>query len=633
MQGFETHDYYIGACPICNDSLQEVEKGQICKICSSRARTRSLDAVINKYLASCMHDNSASKLPLLAFAMTGAEKKFLSPIFHTFKSVSLFGSYGSNHETGVDIRDLSRYETNSFAGVYGSLLFDYFPEHEQALKECFRVIAPGGIFFTHISSSRILDGYESPREKGRIKSRTGYSDCLLGETTLPDVQVGRDWFLQKLEQTGFKPSLVRVHDAVPGLVSEWFVGIKSEKKVLTEYFETDASDNNVISTRITEVFRSTVPLGDGIGILTFELIEGIHSSLTFLEDHIFEFKGTLSRELLAAGSTRKQLLLSHDLGNTWQQIYADIQWDSEIHSVFSLADGGRLVRTFTGQMYHLGADGKLLSQYPTGIWHWHGSQGIGQSSTGTVMYAEYAAMRKDDGIQEASVWRYRPHLPEEGWHKVLTFPVAVCPPLGELRHFHICYPHPKKPSLWILASGDMDNHCRLWISADDGDSWQEITFDSIELKDMPAQAPRLLRFTSFAALENGDLIWGTDDVCDSRRAALVTLSLSGEKPMLSFLGWLGKNCIRNITTCGDSTFLLISESKHELTAADCILFDAKKKRICFLLLPNIAQQKSPTTGSLGSLTMLDKTVFFPASGSILIQSDKRGLFRVRIKER
>ena len=624
-----THDYAISECPVCHDPLREVENGQNCRTCSSRARVRSMAPLLSGYVAPYMRDNPVAKLPLLAFAMIGTEKNFLSPVFQRFKSVSLFGSYSADHEGGVDIRNLSRYEANSFSGVYGSLLFDYFPEHEQALKECFRVIAPGGIFLTHIAPGRILDGNEPPREQGSIKSHTGYFNYLPEEKSLPDVRVGRDWFLTKLEQAGFKPALIRVHDAVPGLVSEWFVGIKPEKTVC---YGTGNPDTDVIGTSISGVFRSAIPLGDGIGTLSFELIEGKGSSLMFLEDHVSESDSGTSRELLAVGNARKELLLSCDLGKSWRRIYPGIQWDSGISSVFSLADGGRLIRTLTGQMYHLAADGRLLSRHPTGIWHWHGSQGIGQSLSGTVMYAEYAALKADDGVQEAAVWRYRPHMPEQGWHKVLTLPAAAQPPRGELRHFHVCRPHPQNPSLWILASGDAGRHCRLWTSRDDGDSWREITFNTAELKDMPPQHPRLLRFTSFAPLENGDLLWGTDDVSDSRRAALIRLSLSGDKPTLSFLGWLGKNCIRNITACGNDTFLLISESKHEQTIADCILFDARRNRTSFLALPNISQQNNPVTGSSGSLIISDKVAFFPALGSILIHPNKRGIFRIRIEE-
>ncbi len=638
-------EYRIDVCPICGDTLKEVDSGQNCKGCESRARLRAMAPLMQEYLSPRIKDDPVAALPLLAFAMTGAEKKFLASVFPHFKSVSLFGNYGADHESGVDMRDLSRYAPESFSGVFGCLLFDYFPEHEQALRECFRVIAPGGVFFTHIAPYRLLDGDTAPEQKGAIKSRAGYFDYLPEKTELPDVKVGRDWFVAAMRRVGFETSIVKVRDAAPGIVSEWFVGFKPGRWVkkppaaLSEPASASAATSTqpaaIINTRCTEVFRSVVPLGEGLGLLRFELIEATRGSLVFLEDAYLSAPGGGSslREIIATNGSRDQILVSRNLGATWQQQYAGTAWDSKIRWAFSLADGGRLVRTFSGCMYHFDAHGALVSEQATGAWHWHGSQGIGQSASGTVMYAEYAPLTDADGVQDLSVWRYRPHLPQAGWHKVLTLPAAVRPPQGELRHFHVCHPHPADPSLWILASGDIGTHCRLWLSRDDGDSWQEVMLDQAEMVGMPeGKYPRLLRFTQFAALDNGDLIWGTDDTSDSDRAALVRLSLAGARPAFHFLGWLGKNCIRNIADCGGGRFLLLSESTHDPSSADCIVYDASTQRMATLLLPNVRQVKHPVTDSLGSLAVVDGVGFLPASGAVLMHPDHRGIFRVSIEE-
>ncbi len=628
-------EYFVNSCPICGNTLSDVESGQNCKDCGSRARLRSMAPLVHENLTSRLSVNPALDLPLLAFAMTGAEKKFLATVFPRFKSVSLFGNYASDHESGVDMRDLSRYVPESFSGVFGCLLFDYFPEHEQALRECFRVIAPGGIFFTHIAPYRLVDGDAPPLQKGAIKSRAGYFDYLPDKTELPDVTVGRDWFLAALRRVGFEPALVRVKDAAPGVVSEWFVGIKPGRLVNKPIPSAPAAVQPAIDTQVSEVFRSVVPLGAGLGVLTFELIEATRGSIVFLEDHYLcaPDGGGDVREIVATNGSRNQILVSRDLGRTWQLQYEAVQWDSKIRWVFSLADGGRLVRSFSGHMYHLGADGQLVAAHTTGSWHWHGSQGIGQSASSTVMYAEYVPLRDTDGVQDLSVWRYRPGAPQQGWHKVLTLPAAVRPPHGELRHFHVCRPHPADPALWILASGDIGAHCRLWLSRDDGDSWQEVALGQADMVGMPAGGcPRLLRFTQFAALANGDLIWGTDDTSDANRAALVRLSLAGVHPAFHFLGWLGKNCIRNIVDCGHGRFLLLSESKHDPSSADCILYDASTQRIVSLLLPNVSQAKNSVTDSLGSLAMSHGVGFFPAPGAVLMHPDRRGIFCVSIEE-
>mgnify|MGYP000866673475 CR=1 FL=1 len=629
-------EFSVDACPICGDALQDVDGGQNCKGCESRARLRSMAPLMHEYLAPRMETNPAAELPLLSFAMTGAEKKFLATVFQHFKSVSLFGNYSSDHESGVDMRDLSRYAADSFAGVFGCLLFDYFPEHEKALQECYRVIAPGGVFFTHVAPYRIVDGDMPPQQKGAIKSRAGYFDYLPDKTELPDVKVGRDWFLAAMRRVGFEPALVQVKDAVPGMVSEWFIGIKPglASKSAASRLQTSAAP--LIKTQISEVFRSVVPLGSaGQGMLKFELIESQRGSLVFLEDYCLPAPdgGGSIREIVATNGSRNQILVSRDLGATWVPQYEGVKWDSKIRWAFSLADGGRLIRTFSGRMYHFDAGGYLKSEHATGSWHWHGSQGIGQSASGTVMYAEYAPLREADGVQDLSVWRYRPERSEEGWNRVLTLPAAVRPPQGELRHFHVCHPHPADSSLWILASGDIGAHCRLWLSRDEGDCWQEVALDRAELLDMPeGKIPRLLRFTQFSVLDNGDLIWGTDDTSDANRAALISLSLRAERPVFRFLGWLGRNCIRNIAGLGSGRYLLLSESKHDSASADCILYDATTRRVTPMLLPNFSQTQHPVTDSLGSLRMVNAVGFFPASGAVVMHPDKRGIFRVGIEE-
>jgi SAM-dependent methyltransferase len=631
----------VNSCPICGDTLGEVENGQNCKGCESRARLRSMVPLMREYLAPRLRDNPSLGLPLLAFAMTGAERKFLSTVFKSIKSVSLFGNYSTEHESGVDMRDLSRYSPDSFAGVFGCLLFDYFPEHEQALRECYRVMAPGGVFFTHIAPYRLVDGNMPPQQKGAIKSRAGYFEYLPDKTELPDVKVGREWFLSAMERVGFKTALVRVRDAVPGLVSEWFIGFKPG--VLTKPKEESLPVSNPsvlassnIDTKISEVFRSIVPLGTaGQGVLTFELIEAQRGSLVFLEDCYLPAPdgGGSVREVVATNGSRNQILVSRDFGKIWQTLYENVKWDDKIRWAFTLADGSRLIRTFSGRMYHLGVAGELVSEYSTGVWHWHGSQGIGQSSSGTVMYAEYAPLRDADGVQDLSVWRYRPWAPQDGWHRVLTLPAAVRPPQGELRHFHVCRPHPSAPSLWILTSGDIGAHCRMWLSRDDGDHWQEVMLDQAELVGMPeGKYPRLLRFTQFSALDNGDLIWGTDDTSDANRAALISLSLSPGRPVFRFLGWAGRNCIRNIACLGGNRYLLLSESTHDPVSADCILYDATSSYLTPLLLPNLGQIQHPVTDSLGSLQMPNGVGFFPAPGAVLMHPDKRGIFRVSIED-
>lgn len=630
-------NYVQRNCPVCLDSLEEFYSDGNCKKCGSRARLRSLRPFIDEYIKKEILTASLPNKPLLAFAMTKAEKKILDDAFKDFKSVSLFGNYVGDYEVGVDLRDLSRYESNAFSGVFGCLVFDYFIEHELALNECFRVTAPGGLFFTCIAPYRLVDGDVRPNVKGKIKGRPGYFEYLPDNVELLDVKVGRDWFVGAMRRVGFQPAIVRVEDAVPGVVSEWFVGIKPDSTGYSKNATPSEWKKNVeLKSRISEVFHSIVPYGEsGRASLKIELIEGVPSSLAFLEDvgTFAVLKADSIREIAATNGFRNRIYVSLDLGRTWVEKYGSIKWDDKIRAAFSLKNGGRLIRTFSGRMYHLDDRGALIGSHATGIWHWHGSQGIGESATGTVMYGEYAPLQMEHGVQELSVWRYRLSQSELGWERVLTLPAAARPPEGQLRHFHVCCPNPCNPQQWILASGDIGVHNRLWISNDDGDNWSEITLMEADTSSLPKVGlPQVLRFTQVSVLDNGDLIWATDDTTGSGRSALIQLSLATERPTFYFLGWLGRNCVRNISSCGNDLFLMISESKHDVEVAHCILYDASRGRSVPLSLPNVAQKKNSVTDSLGSAALVDGVGFYPASGAVLMAPEKRGIFRISIKE-
>lgn len=386
-----------------------------------------------------------------------------------------------------------------------------------------------------------------------------------------------------------------------------------------------------LKSKISEAFYSTIPFGaNGIAALKIELIEGVTQSLAFLEDNLALGR---SREVVAVNGNKDRVYVSRDLGVSWMRKYDSVKFDSHVRAVFSLRNGERLVRTFSGRMYHFDSQDCLIGSQDTGAWPWHGQQGIGESSTGTVMYGEYAPLRTEDGVQELSVWRYRSNRPEAGWKRVFTLPAAARPPEGQLRHFHVCRPNSGNLEQWILASGDIGAHCRLWFSNNDGDDWSEVDLTQSATSNLPKEPfPEVLRFTQFSVLNNGDLIWGTDDTQRARRAALVRLSAIAESPAFDFCGWLGANCVRNISSLGEDEFLIMSESKGDVSSADLIFYQAASNRIVRLLLPNISQSKSSVTTSLGSDVLADGVGFYPAIGSIVMSPKQRGIFRLSIKE-
>lgn len=206
----------VRGCPICGDTLDVMEKDQNCRGCGSRARIRALHAVVQALGAEL--GQGPTQLPLLGFAMTGDERQVLRQVFTAFKSVSLFGNYGPAHELGVDARDLSRYAADSFAGHFGSLIFDYFEEHPRALAEAFRVIAPGGVLLTHIAPYRLTPDLAPVRIDTHIQQRQGYFDYVPKDVSLPSIKVGRDWFVAEMLRAGFEVTLAQVEDVASGIV-------------------------------------------------------------------------------------------------------------------------------------------------------------------------------------------------------------------------------------------------------------------------------------------------------------------------------------------------------------------------------------------------------------------------------
>jgi len=216
-------------CAICGDPLEQLVGVDACPNCNSPARLRSLPPLLDDLVGPAARSAGATALPLLGFAMTGVEDQLVGKVFPQLKSVSLFGNYGKNHETGVDVRAMPQYADASFGAHFSILLFDYFTEHAEAVVEAFRVLAPGGVFFTHIAPFRLLDGWEAPHQVKEVRGRPGYFEYLPDGVALADIRVGRQWFTQAMEDAGFKAQWVQIHDRAAGQAQDWFVGYKQQR--------------------------------------------------------------------------------------------------------------------------------------------------------------------------------------------------------------------------------------------------------------------------------------------------------------------------------------------------------------------------------------------------------------------
>lgn len=213
-------------CTICGDPLVELVSNDYCPNCNSPARIRILPDLLSDVIEPAARAAGVIQLPLLGFAMAGVEKQLAAKHFPNLKSVSLFGNYGGDHEMGVDARDLTRYSDGGFSGHFSVLLFDYFTEQAQGIAEAYRVLAPGGVFFTQLGPYRLLDGWEEPFQIKEVRGRPGYFEYLPEGVALADIRVGRQWFLQAMEDAGFQVRWIRAHDRAAGVDLDWFVGFK-----------------------------------------------------------------------------------------------------------------------------------------------------------------------------------------------------------------------------------------------------------------------------------------------------------------------------------------------------------------------------------------------------------------------
>jgi len=384
------------------------------------------------------------------------------------------------------------------------------------------------------------------------------------------------------------------------------------------------------------VFSCTIPLRKGFTLHLEEVRLAKGPTLTLLEDRI---------DLIAAASSREggnYIYSSQDRGQQWVRLYPDTDFQGPISQVFTAADGSRLVRCQNiGKLFFFDPTGRLLQEQQLPSPHgWHGSQGIGQSRDGTILYSEYPS--PDVPGQPLRVWRFRPGAAQ--WEQVFEQTAGQRPPQGDLRHFHVCTTTPAAPDTWILASGDMTTHCRLWTSRDNGNHWTEIKVKNFpldisaassssanRLRISPFDIVRILRFTSINNATDGCYVWGTDDSLGVGRAALIKMRLEESAAHFEIAGWLGENYTRNIVALADDLFLTVSESKNNLSHIDFSIWDAITNSSFQFKIPNPRRAQLSTTASVGSFHTAAGSAFLKWNDGIF-SNDPCRILKITIEE-
>jgi SAM-dependent methyltransferase len=243
-------------CSLCNTVFDACKDTEDCPCCGEASRTRSLPAIVTHHLPKILDADLAKALPVLGFAVTGTEYDWLKRCFGSIYVVSLYGErrwlrlvpsslkqhigsivgvsrYGGI--LGVDARDLSRFASNSFCGVFSIGVYDFFAEQEQALAEAFRVTAPAGVFLTLIQPHRLRPDDEGPVVTELIRGRSGWQSYLPRDVDLPSITVGRDWYVKAMQEAGYEATAVEILDEASGITNTWFLGKKPSTGAVRAY--------------------------------------------------------------------------------------------------------------------------------------------------------------------------------------------------------------------------------------------------------------------------------------------------------------------------------------------------------------------------------------------------------------
>jgi len=329
--------------------------------------------------------------------------------------------------------------------------------------------------------------------------------------------------------------------------------------------------------------------------------------------------------LYAATDGRKRIIVSADSGATWTS-FAELGGDQgKLACLFAARDGVIVKTREPEETLVFDPAGRLLSRDRLGPFLWHGSQSCDQGPTGTVMFAEYQTAHDDEGPL-LKVWRTA--RVGEAWVPVLEMRAGRQPPAGDIRHFHTCVADPLRPGHWLVSSGDKGGHNRIWTSADDGLSWQELEVSLPDAAGHGIQSvERIARFTSLF-FEDGVAMWATDDDLGTGRVATVAMSLDQPAPRFRIVDQLGANYARSLVRCGDR-FLCITEAKSSPAEFDIHWLRTDGTRVSSFSVANGLGVPSSVTASINSPAFFGGVAFCHNSGSVTVEGQK-GLLRLEV---
>ena len=424
-------------CVVCGECLTGKEDRGICSSCKCRPRVRTIVDLFQSNIIPEFGNIINFSGANLCFAMTSHERTLLSKYYNRFESVSLFGKYGNEHTEGVDARDLSRFEDGSFSTHYSCLLFDYFVEHEAALKEAYRVLAFNGMFVTHIERPRILDDSSAPFSTASIKPRKGYYEYIPDSEGMLSVKVGKDWFLNTMKKIGFKSFVYTILDRASGVISDWFVGYKidqflpekynvkliheasknihkKKKDILVPAKKNVSKKEKSITSKTLKEYSIPLPNGHPSKHITIRLsipeVTKTKKYVRFSEHSIDLNTGVASNRVIACSVGG--FFISENLGDTWNWVSLEGYKKVKFINSFTLPDdsiclqsigaslGGDLKEQPSAELIVCNANGKIYTKSTLGASSWHGSSSV-DFRDGTLIFADYAINKpRTHGVQD-----------------------------------------------------------------------------------------------------------------------------------------------------------------------------------------------------------------------------------------
>jgi SAM-dependent methyltransferase len=537
-------------CTICEADCSSLGKDEeICPKCRSVARARTVPLALATVAAQIDAAGPVATRRVLGFALPESEMRVLKKHFGEVLSVSLFGTYRSDHVGGLDARDLSRFADASFDCVFGVLLYDYFTEHDQSLADVYRVLKPGGVFMTLIGAYRLRDGNLAPVRASTIKGRPGYFDYMPADSDFASILVGRDWFVEAMRRNGLDGRHVVFRDPVRGDASDWFIGIKpkeppadfqpSAPAILEDApkHAPVATRSDAISENGTPALAYSAPVRGNSDITTIRVELSVPTSeaqfLNFeFAEHVRDAKTRAATDTVIMTGT-DALAISNDLGKTWRRMPLPRQDGTRLWNCFTTANGRHLVQTLgwqgpasgppnpekQGVILTLDAEGRLLGRANPSLANWHGTASIDEAN-GVLAFGDYHSNmeRYARDFEEKRAEYLKTLMPNalwrstdggETWVKALEFG-----PL-EIRHFHTVQADPFQRQVWWASSGDTWWESRIWRSADNGATWTEWTNTDPNVRlyynDFDSRYNRACQRFTDMAIEQGRMIWGSDD--------------------------------------------------------------------------------------------------------------------------